>query len=178
MLTGISIGFLTLTLIASIFHAVSYRKTDDMNPKAMLLSLAAAILAAVAFFTMGSGGAATGGYSYYVNGIRVGSGVMSVGMNLFLSFMAFVVSHFTAVGIGYLFGHERDAREKGKPKVWVLVVSILAIPFGSGFFKSLSMLSDLSAANRLLLLVLGVATWELGIWGIISYIVKKKRSGR
>jgi len=49
MLTGISIGFLTLTLIASIFHAVSYRKTDDMNPKAMLLSLAAAILAAVAF---------------------------------------------------------------------------------------------------------------------------------
>jgi hypothetical protein len=178
MLTGILISFLMLTLVAAIFHAVSYRKTGDMTPRAMLLSLAAAILAAIAFFTIGSGGSATGGYIYYVNGVRVGSGVMSVGMNIFLSFMAFVVSHFASVGIGYLFGHERDAREKGKPKVCVLVVSILAIPFGSGFFKSLSLLSALSAANRLLLLGLGAATWGLGIWGIVSYIVKKKRAGK
>jgi len=176
MLTGILIAFLLLTLIASIFHAASYRNTDDMNPKAMLLSLAAAILAAVAFFSLGSGGSATGGYTYYVNGVRMGSGVMSVGVNLFLSFMAFALSHFVSVGIGYLFGHERDKKEKGRPKVWVLVLSILAIPFGSGFFKSLSLIPNLTSAGRLLLIGLGVVTWGLGIWGIVSYIVKKKHS--
>ena len=167
-----------LTLIAAIFHAASYRNTGDMNPKAMLLSLAAAILAAVAFFSLGSDGSAAGGYTYYVNGVRIGSGVMSVGVNLFLSFMAFVVSHFVSVGIGYLFGHERDKKEKGRPKVWVLVLSILAIPFGSGFFKSLSLLPDLTPAGRLLLIGLGMVTWGLGIWGIVSYIVKKKHSSR
>jgi hypothetical protein len=171
-------AYLVLTLIAAIFHAISYRKTDDMNPKAMLLSLAAAILAAIAFFTIGGGESATGGYIYYVNGIRVSSGVMSVGINIFLSFMAFVVSHFASVGIGYLFGHVLEAKERAKPKVWVLILSILAIPFGSGFFKSISLLPDLSATNRLLVLGLGTITWGLGIWGIVSYIVKKKRANR
>lgn len=176
MLTSILVAFLLLTLIAAIVHAISYRNSDDMSPKAMILSLAAAVLAAVAFFSMGNGDSATGGYIYYVNGIRMGSGIMSAGMNLFLSFMAFVVSHFVSVGIGYLFGHERDAREKGKPKVWVLVVSVLAIPFGGGFFKSLSMLPNLSPTQRLIPLGLGVITWGLGIWGIVDYMMKKKRS--
>lgn len=176
MMTLILVAFLLLTLIAAIFHAISYRNSDDMNPKAMILSLAAAILAAVAFFSMGSGDSVTGGYTYYVNGIRMGSGVMSVGTNLFLSFMAFVVSHFVSVGIGYLFGHERYAREKGTPKVWVLVVSILAIPFGSGFFKSLSILPNLSPTQCLISLGLGVITSGMGIGGIVDYIIKKKCS--
>ncbi|NLB90998.1 MAG: hypothetical protein GX786_07250 [Clostridiales bacterium] len=176
MLIGILIAYIALTVVAAVFHLVSYRKNNDMSGKAMLFTLAATLLAAVAFFTIDADGSTVGGYIYYINGKRMDSGGIIVGINIALTFMAFFLSHVLSVGIGYLFGHKQKAEDKGKPKVWVLVVSIIAIFFGSGFFRNIRLTSDLPFAKNMILFAIGAVICGLGIWGVISFIVKKKRS--
>jgi hypothetical protein len=171
-------AYLILTLIAVVLQVVSYRKHDEMNSIGVIANVLAAIVATIAFIIGGSNDSVSGGYIYYVNGVKMESGFMTVGATIVLAIISFGTSFGASMGLGYLIGHKRDAEEKAKPKVWVLILSILAIPFGSGFFRSISLLPDLSVTGRLLVLGLGAITWGLGILGIVSYIIKKKRANK
>jgi len=130
-------AYLILTLIAVVLQVVSYREHDEMNSIGVIANVLAAIVATIAFIISGSNDSVSGGYIYYVNGIKIESGFMTVGATIVLAIISFGTSFGASMGLGYLIGHKRDAEEKAKPKVWILFypfwLSRLAAAFSGAF---------------------------------------------
>lgn len=169
--------YFVLTLVAAVMQTVNYRKMNDVGGRGIIVCAAATIAALIAFMSLDSGDSASGGFIYYVNGVRTGAGIVQVGLVIFFAFMSFVVSYGISVGLGYLFGHWRSADEKAKAKVWVLILSILGVQFGGGLLRAgISRIADISTPGwrHILVVVLGVAILGWSIWGIISFIKKRK----
>lgn len=169
--------YLILILITSILYAIYWRiEKDAFVIAAVVVGIAATIVAMVATFTSDS---SSGAYIHYVNGVRVSSGFMNASSFFPMLLIFGGISIGLTSGIGYFIGHKRDSFEKQQPKVWKLILSIIGLQFGGTLLLTgIAQISDIKALDfrNFLVIALGIAILGLSIWGIIGFIIKKKRT--
>jgi len=158
-----------------VIHILYYanNRNDRYNKLALLFALAAAVVCMIMISSSGQSESAGGAYIYYVNGVRVASGIMVFGKNLFLSLFGGVLANFSAMGVAYLVtGHLKIGP-------WLIKLAIFLILFGAMtlcialvfLFNASSPTSDIEAGK--ILLIIGIITLSLGISSAVIY---KKRS--
>ena len=164
MLVVCLIVYIVLTIVAAVMQTVNYRKTDDAGIKALAVCAGAAFAVFIGYLSLGSSSSATGGFVYYINGVRAGSGAMNIGMAFFCAFMSGALSYGIATGVGYLFGKHRvrDPQEKKRPKLRALILSIYGVIQGIVFFTGHVSESSTGYNPQTVLNVLGVAVVNHG----------------
>ncbi len=123
------------------------------------------------FFFHDQGGRATGAYAYYVNGIRVSSGAMSLGKRIFLSFFGTAMLHLLAMLISHLVTHGIHI---GK---WLYGLSVFMILFGAIMLVVPSFFSKEFAGTNIpmIIYIVSSAILVLGIVGMTVYQRYKKK---
>jgi hypothetical protein len=169
-------AYFILIAITITFYAFFFRLEHDWLEKAgVIAGVVATVVAVIAMLTANS---TSGAYVTYVNGVRASAGYIKASGFIVFPLLFGGISIGLTRGIGYLIGHRRDADERQEPKVWVLVLSIIGVIFSVSFLQAgVSTITDASIAQwrRILVVVLGVVIFVTSIWGIVSYIIKKKR---
>ena len=169
-------AYLILIAIAITFYAFFFRLEHDWLEKAgVIAGVVATVIAVIAMQTTSSN---SGAYVSYINGVRASSGFIKASGFIVFPLLFGGISIGLTRGIGYLIGHRRDADERLEPKVWVLVLSIVGVIFSVSFLQAgVSTITDTSIAQwrKVLIVVLGVVIFVASIWGIVSYVIKKKR---
>ena len=169
-------AYLILIAIAITFYAFFFRLEHDWLEKAGII--AGVVATVVAVIAMLSSNPTSGSYVTYINGVRASSGFIKASGFIVFPLLFGGISIGLTRGIGYLIGHRRDADERREPKVWGLVLSIIGVIFSVSFLQAgVSTITDASIAQwrRIIVVVLGVVLLFASIWGIVSYIIKKKR---
>jgi len=175
MMAVCSVLYLVLTLAATVIQAISYRNKNDVSGTGLWISIAAGIVFTIGLVQLFGNDSSTGMFTYYVNGAPMGAGYLNVELIVMSLIMSPLVSYGVSVGFGYLLGHRRDPSKKGKPRVFVLVLSIIAAISGvqSLFFGLLSYKNISEYATAVM--GGGIIMLGLGIWGILDYHNKKKK---
>ena len=94
----IALGAVWITeLIALVYEA---KKKKDLLGLSLICFLLYGII--LYFIFHDEGGRTTGAYAYYVNGVRVSAGVMSLGERIFLSFFGAAMLHLLAMFLCHL----------------------------------------------------------------------------
>ena len=169
-------AYLILIAIAITFYAFFFRLEHDWLEKAGVI--AGVVATVIAVIAMLSSNSTSGTYVTYINGVRASAGYLKAS-NFFVFLLLFGgISIGLTRGIGYMIGHRRNTDERHEPKVWVLVLSIIGVIFSSSLLQAgVSSLADSSIAQwrSILVVVSGIVIFVASIWGIVSYIIKKKR---
>ena len=169
-------AYLILIAIAITFYAFFFRLEHDWLEKAgVIAGVVATVIAVIAMQTTSSN---SGAYVTYINGVRASSGFIKASGFIVFPLLFGGISIGLTRGIGYIIGHRRDPDERREPKVWVLVLSIIGVIFSASFLQAgVSTITDASIAQwrNVLIVALGVVLFIASIWGIVSYIIKKKR---
>ena len=169
-------AYLILIAIAITFYAFFFRLEHDWLEKAGII--AGVVATVVAVIAMLSSNPISGSYVTYINGVRASSGFIKASGFIVFPLLFGGISIGLTRGIGYIIGHRRDPDERREPKVWVLVLSIIGVIFSASFLQAgVSTITDASIAQwrNVLIVVLGVVIFVASIWGIVSYVIKKKR---
>jgi hypothetical protein len=153
-------------LIALIYEA---KKKKDLKVLPFICILLYGII--LYFFFHDQDGRATGAYAYYVNGVRVSAGAMSLGKRIFLSFFGAAMLHLLAMLISHLVTHGIHI---GK---WLYGFSAFLIMFGAIMLAVPSVLSKELAGTNIPMIIYIVSSVILvsGIIGMTVYQKYKKK---
>lgn len=169
-------AYLILIAIAITFYAFFFRLEKDWLEKVgVIVGVVATVVAVIAMQTSDS---TSGAYVTYINGVRASAGYIKASGYIVFPLLFGGISIGLTRGIGYLIGYRRDPSERHEPKVWVLVLSIIGVIFSSSFLQAgVSRIADAPSANwrSIFVVALGIVILGASIWGIVSYIIKKKR---
>ncbi len=170
------VAYLILIAVAITFYALFFRLEKDWLEKAGIIT--GAIATILALIAVGTADSSSGAYVTYINGVRASAGFVKAS-SYFALFLVFgAISIGLTRGIGYLIGRQRDPGEKGEPKVWILVLSIIGAIFAPNFIQAgiMGIVKASGAGWRsILVVVLGIVILGASIWGIVDYSRKKKR---
>ena len=147
----------------------------------IILSIVASIIL-VNIIDSNSKGAGVAKYNYYVNGKKVSSATYGATQNFFIGFMFFVVLFGTGMGISANVVKRKNKvktdNKNKKPNVVALIFSILSSVFGSmlviaGISAMANLLQKNSEVAPVISMILGIALFALGIWGILVFVKRK-----
>lgn len=170
-----------LLAAAAVLFAVHYRTGKIFCEIAGVIAALAAMIAFV--IALGQSGASSGGYTQYVNGVRVSSGFVAGSQNFVLILLFGAFANFATRGLGYLMGGRRGVKStdpggEKKASMPVLVISIIGAGLGVGILGGAvgGIAHGMPVASFVPPLCIGTAMIGLCIWGITTFIKRKKKT--
>lgn len=173
MALAILIGALWVAMLTiHILYFVNNRN-DRYNKMALGFALAVAVVVMVLISSPGQSESVVGAYDYYVNGVRVGSGILVFGKNLVLSLLGGILANFSAMGLAYIVtGHLTIGPWLKKLALFLILFGVTILCIALAFlFKDSFSAPEIEAGK--ILLFIGIITLPLGI---VSAVIYKKRS--
>jgi len=172
--------FTVLALFASVTsYVIYYRMRKDAFQVLAVLASVVAVLAII--LRLDAAGTVSGGYTHYVNGVAVTSGLVALGENfaLVLIFGAVAallcrgIAIFVVIAIG---GLCRRPDGKQKASVPMLVFSILGTMLGLGVLGGAvgGITHGMTVTSFVPPLCVGGVLLVLSLFGIVTFIRKKK----
>ena len=160
-------------------------KSNVLFVTAVILSIIASVLL-IKIIDSNSNGVGAAKYNYYINGKKVSSQTYAGTQNMFLGIMFFGAFFGSGMTLSANIIKRRKNKKQGiieekKPNTVTFVLSIISIIFGlmlifSGISVLTNKISSTSNVSPIIAIILAFVCIDLGIWGIVTFIKRKKKN--
>lgn len=160
-------------------------KSNILFVTAVILSIISAVLL-IKIIDSNSTGVGVAKYNYYINGKKVSSQTYAGTQNIFLGIIFFAAFFGSGMTLSANIIKRRKNKKQGiieekKPNTVTFVLSIISIIFGlmlifSGISVLTNKISSNSNVSPIIAIILAFVCIGLGIWGIVTFIKRKKKN--
>ncbi len=173
------VAYLILILACLILNIIGYRK--DLKALNAISVAAGLVGAAIGTILIDKTTSSTAGkYVYYVNGVKMSEGFLSVSHNFMTFFALAAITILVSLGLGYLIGVRLRKNDlQGKPSVFLFILSILAFVFGFSLLGScitgFIYVYESFLTMNIIFTFVGAFLFTIGTVGIIRFIRGRHR---